>query len=111
MSGRSRPREATSVQKSMHGCGEREKAARVAVRRGWEREPWSLWIVRFGFRGVVRVGVRETVGRVWVVVGVDVLGFEFEFSVLLSTSESEWDFFSFMDESLSIEGFLEGDRF
>ena len=56
------------------------------------------------------MGVRETVGRVWVVLGVDVLGFEFEFSVLFSTSESESDFFSFMDESLSIEGFLEGDR-
>ncbi len=58
------------------------------------------------------MGVGETVGRGWVVV-VDVLGFEIEFSVLFlkSESESESEFFSFIDESLGFETFLEEDRF
>ncbi len=42
MLGRSRPREATSVQRRMQGSAEREKEERVAVRRGCGREPWSL---------------------------------------------------------------------
>ena len=42
MFGRSRPREATSVQRRMEGVGERVKDWRVEVRVFWSREPWSL---------------------------------------------------------------------
>lgn len=57
------------------------------------------------------MGVEETVGRDWVVVDVDVLGFGVDFSALFSKSRPESGFFSFMDESLSCENFLEGVRF
>lgn len=63
MFGRSRPRDATSVQRRIEGVGERVKDWRVAVRSFCSREPWSLWSVRDGFEGEDRVGVEETVGR------------------------------------------------
>ena len=64
MEGRSRPREATSVQRRMEGLVVFVKEVRVEERRGWEREPWVLWIVRDGFVGEVRRGHGQIVGVV-----------------------------------------------
>ncbi len=71
MLGRSRPRDATSVQRRREGWGERRKEFRVEVRRGWVREPLSLW--RWGCWVVGREERRSENVDVGVVVVVVVL--------------------------------------
>ena len=63
MFGRSRPRDATSVQRRIEGSVERVNDCKVAVRSFCSREPWSLWIITDGFEAEDRVGVGDIVGR------------------------------------------------